>query len=166
MLETYTKLLDLCYFELGEAFKGLKDENVWKRPAPGLLSVGEIVGHIAYWEAIRLAGDGEDLDKCKVKSPLLHRHFRYYTSTIETRPSAEHQSMTAEQVHNETKRIHEESVAHFKSLNPDLSASSHGSLPGNFAYGEMLEYQVFHIAYHTGQIYSARHLLGEETVDN
>jgi hypothetical protein len=165
MLETYLKLINVCYFELGEAFKGLKDENVWKRPAPGLLSVGEISGHIAYWEALRLAGEGEDLSKCKVKSPLIDRRFRYYQSTLETPPSDEHLGMTAEQVHKELVRIHQESVAHFKALNPSLSSAMHG-YPGNFTYGAMLEYRVFHIAYHTGQIYSARHLMGEETVDN
>ena len=49
MLDIYLKQIDSCFFELGEAFKGLKEENVWKRPAPTLLAVGEIVGHIAFW---------------------------------------------------------------------------------------------------------------------
>jgi hypothetical protein len=48
MLEVYLSQLELAYFELGEAFKGLKDENVWKRPGEGLLSVGEIAGHVAH----------------------------------------------------------------------------------------------------------------------
>ncbi len=60
MLETALKALDLCYFEVTEAFKALADENVWKRPSPVLLSVGELAGHIAYWEAVRFAGDSED----------------------------------------------------------------------------------------------------------
>ena len=73
--------------------------------------------------------------------------------------------MTAEQVFKELVRVHEESVAHLKELCPDRAGTPTG-LPGNFTYGAQLEYMVFHIAYHTGQIYSARHLLGEETVDN
>ena len=165
MMENYLKQLDGCYFELGEAFKGLKDENVRKRPAPGLLSVGELAGHIAYWEALRFAGEGEDLSKCKVKSPLIDRRFRYYTTSLDTPPSHDLLSMTAEQVHNEMKRIHRESVSHFRALNPNLADAMHG-FPGNFTYGSMLEYRIFHTAYHTGQIYSVRHLLGEETVDN
>ena len=32
MLEAYLKLLDQGYLEVGEAFRGLADENVWKRP--------------------------------------------------------------------------------------------------------------------------------------
>ena len=164
MLETFLKLFDVDFFELGEAFKGLKDENVWKRPAPGLLSVGEIAGHISYWFALRLAGDAKDPDSCKVTSPLIDRRFRYYPATLNELPSEQHLAMTAEQVHNELTRVHKESVAHFKALNPDLSTAP-PALP-DWSYGSQLEYLVFHIAYHTGQIYSARHLLGEETVDN
>src|SRR4026208_2003350 len=122
MLETYLKLLEQDYFELGEAFKGLKDENVWKRPAPGLLSVGELAGHMAYWEAIRLAGEGEDLAQCKVTSPVIDPRFRYYSSTTETAPSDQHLSMTAKQVHDELLRVHQESITHFNALNPDLDA--------------------------------------------
>ena len=165
MLEVYLNLLEQDIFEVGEAFKGLADENVWKRPAPGLLSVGELAGHVAYWEAVRLAGEGEDLAKCKVSSPLIDARFRYYPTTIPTTPSDQHLAMTAEQVHSELVRVHEESLAQFKALNPDL-ASAAPALPGNFTYGAQLEYLVFHIAYHTGQMYSARHLLGEETPDN
>ena len=58
MVEACLKLLELGYFEVKCAFEGLADENVWKRPAPGLLSVGELAGHHAFWEAVRLAGDG------------------------------------------------------------------------------------------------------------
>jgi len=155
--------LEQDYFELGEAFKGLADENVWKRPAEGLLSVGELAGHIAYWEAVRLAGEGEDLAKCKVSSPLIDPRFRYYPSP--NPPSEQHLAMTAAQVHGELVRVHEESLAHFKALNPDLANVSPG-LPFNFTFGTSLEYLIFHIAYHTGQMYSARHLLGEETPDN
>src|SRR3989442_648829 len=129
MLDAYLKLLEQDYFELGEAFKALADENVWKRPAEGLLSVGELAGHMAYWEAIRLAGEGEDLAKCKVTSPLIDARFRYYPNTIATPPSEQHFAMTAEQVHGELVRVHEESVAHFKALNPDLESHPPGLAP-------------------------------------
>lgn len=165
MLEVYLKLVEQGYFELGEAFKGLADENVWKRPVVGLLSVGELAGHIAYWEAVRLAGEGEDLAKCRVSSPLIDNRFRYYPTTLANPPSDEHLAMTAEQVHNELVRVHQESFAHFKALNPDPASKIPGC-PTGFTYGEYLEYAVFHNAYHTGQMYTVRHLLGEETPDN
>ena len=165
MVEAYLKLLEQGYYEVKFAFEGLADENVWKRPAAGLLSVGELAGHIAYWEAVRLAGEGEDLAKCRVSSPLVDNRFGYYPTTIATAPSEQHLAMTAEQVYRELLRVHEESLAHFKALNPDPDTHIPGC-PTGFTYGEYLKYAVFHIAYHTGQMYSVRHLLGEQPPDN
>ena len=169
MMETYLDCLELTYFEVGEAFKGLADAHVWKRPAPGLLSVGELAGHIAYWEAVRMAGEAKDgtgkpdLTKCKVQSPLVDERFSYYPKTLESSPSSEHLAMTADEVRRELIRVHEGSVAHFRAANPDLD----GSAPNwGGSLREYLKYAVFHVSYHTGQMYSARHLLGEETPDN
>lgn len=165
MVEASLKLLEVGYYEVKFAFEGLADENVWKRPAEGLLSVGELAGHMAYWEAIRLAGEGEDLEKCQVSSPLIDQRFRYYQATLPTSPSEQHRTMTAEQVHSELLRVHAEAIAHFKALNPDPDTRIPG-YPTGFTYREYLEYAVFHTAYHTGQMFSVRHLLGEETPDN
>jgi hypothetical protein len=165
MIDACLRLLEVGYYEVKFAFEGLADENVWKRPAERLLSVGELAGHIAYWEAIRLAGDGEELEKCRVKSPLVDPRFRYLPASLPTAPSEQHRAMTGEQVCAELLRVHEESVAHFKTLNPDPKTRI-PACPTGFSYGEYLEYAVFHIAYHTGQMYSVRHILGEATPDN
>jgi hypothetical protein len=171
MLDTHLKALDLCYFEVTEAFKGLADEHVWQRPHPKLLSVGELAGHIAYWEAVRFAGEAEDgsssrdLSTCKVISPLLDSQFAYYTKTIETTPSEKHRAMTANQVCTELLRIHREAMDRLKALSPDMAGKAPEWSPKS-NYDELLRYVVFHIAYHTGQMYSVRHLLGEETPDN
>lgn len=178
MVEAYLTLLELGYYEAKFAFEGLADENVWKRPAPGLLSVGEIAGHIAYWEAVRFAGEGgvptpeangislaPDLTKCRVHSLLIDHRFGYYPTTIATLPSEQHLAMTAEQVCHEFMRVHEEAVADFKARNPRLESTPLG-WPSHYTYDEFLKYAVFHVSYHTGQMYSVRHLLGEETPDN
>lgn len=164
MLEAYLSVLELGYFEVQEAFKGLSDENLWKRPATNLLSVGELAAHLAYSEAVRLACEGRDLTKCQVSSPLIDDRLMYYPHTLVHHPSEEQLAMTAEQVLQELLRVHRESVAYLKAINPDLESSPPGW--SELTYGETLQYMTFHIAYHTGQIYSARHLLGEETVDN
>ncbi|MBA3727259.1 MAG: DinB family protein [Armatimonadetes bacterium] len=169
MLETYLNLLDLCYFEVTEAFKSLADEHVWKRPDSGLLSVGELAGHVAYWEAVRFAGEGidgsssRDLSTCRVSSPLLDPRFAYYTTNLATPPSEGQVALTATQVLNELLRVHRESMALLKALNPDMESAAPHWHSTNV---ELLKYVVFHIAYHTGQMYSVRHLLGEETPDN
>jgi hypothetical protein len=175
MLEAYLSVLELGYYEVKEAFKGLADENVWKRPAEGLLSVGELAGHIAFWEAVRLAGEGgeqnergvlePDLARCRVSSPLIDPRFRYYPTTLANPPSEQHLAMSAAQVCGELVRVHEEAVAHFKVLNPDLGSNPPG-WPSYWTYGEFLKYLAFHVSYHTGQMFSARHLLGEETPNN
>ena len=75
--------------------------------------------------------------------------------------------MTAAQVCSELLRVHAESVAHFKALHPDPDlASAVPGWPPEWTYGAFLEYLVFHIGYHTGQMYSVRHLLGEPPPDN
>jgi DinB superfamily len=169
MLETYLEMLEEGYYEVKFAFEGLADENVWKRPAEGLLSIGEIAGHIAYWEATRLAGerDGEEhqMAKCYITSPLIDHRFAYYPDTMETTPSVEHLEMTSEQVCDELLRVHKEAVAYFKAQNPDLDARPPG-VPENYTYRAFLSYLVFHIGYHTGQMFSVRHLLGDKTPDN
>jgi hypothetical protein len=169
MLEYHLKSLDLCYFEVTEAFKGLADENVWKRPDGGLLSVGELAGHVAYWEAVRFAGDAEDgsssrdLSNCLVSSTLLDPRFGYYTNSVEAQPSDGHVSMTGDQVCNELLRIHKESMSYLKARNPNMESKAP---QWHSDYNDLLRYVAFHIAYHTGQMYSVRHLLGEETPDN
>ena len=165
MFEACLKLLESGYYEVKFAFEGLADEHVWQRPAPGLLSVGELAGHIAYWEAVRLAGEGEDLIKCRLSSPLIDGRFRYYPTTLQTPPAEQHLAMTAEEVYAELLRVHEAAMAQFKALSPDPNTHIPGC-PTGFTYVEYFQYAVFHIAYHTGQMYSARHLLGEGTPDN
>lgn len=73
--------------------------------------------------------------------------------------------MTASQVCGELLRVHHEAVAHFKALAPDLDSNPSG-WPPFYTYRAFLTYAAFHVAYHTGQMYSARHLLGEATPDN
>jgi hypothetical protein len=179
MIDVYLDLLELGYYELQGAFKGLADEHVWKRPAETLLSVGELAGHIAHWEAARLAGGGTvpstsgetgvglepDLANCPVKSLLIDRRFKYYPVSLANPPSEEHLAMTAEQVYSELLRVHKESVAHLRALNPDPQSTPPG-WDSFWTYREFLKYLIFHVSYHTGQMYSARHLLGEETPDN
>jgi len=168
MLETYLQLLEEGYYEVKFAFEGLADEKVWQRPADGLLSIGEIAGHMAYWEAVKFAGEGgkpPDLAKYHVSSLLIDRRFSYYPTTLAKPPSEDHLAMTSQQVCSELVRVHNEAIAYFKSLNPDLDSCPPG-WPPNYSYRAFLTYAVFHVAYHTGQMYSVRHLLGDETTDN
>lgn len=174
MIDLYLDQLELAYFEASVAFENLKDEHVWARPAERLVSIGELAGHIAVWQALRFAGEGDEQgnpvpDTCHVSSPLISRRFAYHPMSMETPPSEEHRAMGAADVWNELKRVHEESVAVLKSRPLDLDAPPPGWDKGGSTGGtlrEMLKYQIFHVGYHVGQIYSARFLLGDSPPDN
>jgi uncharacterized damage-inducible protein DinB len=68
------------------------------------------------------------------------------------------------ELYDEVKRVHEVCRARILEMQPDFSAK----LPNrdDWAWGDTLQYMAFHIAYHTGQMYSARHLMGHETANN
>ncbi|RYG40589.1 DUF664 domain-containing protein [bacterium] len=148
------KALDTAHWELSEALRDLPDEDVWTRPDPRLLSVGELVAHVAYWEARSFFGDA-------FESPLLAGAARYYISNIDAPLRL---PLTIGEMWGETERIHEAAKAAFLALSPNLDAKNH--YRQDWTWAATLEYQAFHVAYHTGQIYSARHLLGHQTVDN
>lgn len=152
--EILLKALDAAHWELSEALQGLADDDVWTRADPRLLSVGEQLAHIAYWEAKAFLG--EDFE-----SPLIREQARYYTSNVDEPLRS---PLSADAAAGEVKRVHESTKAAFLTASPDLSAQNpHRE---GWTWEDTLIYQAFHVAYHTGQIYSVRHLLGHETVDN
>lgn len=147
------KALDTAHWEMGEAFKGLPDDDVWRRAHPKLLSIGELAAHVGYWEAQSFIGEFE--------SPLTDGLAKYYTTNVDapfTKP------LGAEQVYDELKRIHQACKAAFlaEPRNPGDKCPTRQ----DWTWGGLVEYQVFHLSYHTGQMYSVRHLMGHQTVDN
>ena len=154
-MDLLIKALDTAQWEMSEAFKGLPDADVWRRPDPRLLSVGELAAHVAFWEAQSFFGD-EKLD-----SPLIVSAAQYYTSN-----AAEpfELSMGADDVLQEVQRVHAICKASFEADPHDSEEPN--PFRGEWTWGGTLEYQAFHVAYHTGQMYSARHLLGHQPVDN
>lgn len=153
-MDLLVKALDSAVWEVSEAFKGLEDADVWKRPSPRLLSIGELAAHIAYWEAQSFFGDA-------FESPLATPYARYYTASVDTPFEL---PMDAEEVYAELKRVHEACKASLES-EPHDSEDPNPYREG-WTWGYVLTYQAFHIAYHTGQMYSVRHFLGHVTADN
>ncbi len=151
--EILLKALNTAIWELGEAFTDFPDEEFWKRPHARLLSAGEIATHIAFWEA-------NSFDK-SFDTPLKNAAGEYYNSNVDAPFEL---SLGAKDLYAEIKRIHEACIS-------TMSAHSHDLDSGNpnregWTWRTTLEYQAFHIAYHTGQIYSVRHMFGHQTVDN
>jgi hypothetical protein len=153
-LDVLMKSLDMAHWEMSEAFGGLQDEDVWKRADPRLLSVGELAAHVAYWEAQSFFGEG-------FESPLTVAMARYYTTNVDEPFTL---ALGAEEVLAEVRRVHEACKAAFNAQPP--SPDEVNAHRGDWTWAFTIQYQVFHVAYHTGQMYSVRHLLGHETVDN
>lgn len=151
---------DEAHREFAIALGGLPDEDLWKRADPRLLSVGELAGHVAYWQAVWITGDGNakaDLAQLPVKSPLVDQAFRYYTTSVEGEARLD---LGTSQVLEEVARVHEAAKQALAGKEKDDAVEGWGT------WGNLIQYQVFHVAYHTGQAYSVRHLLGHQTEDN
>ncbi len=153
-MELLYKALDTAIWELGEGFKGMPDEDLWKRPAPQLLSVGELGAHVAY-------GLMQWLGRGHVDSPLFIESTRYYPYNV--REPFEVKTSAAD-MYEEIKRVHATVIERIKALNVDSEDQSDSRT--EFNWGQSVTYQIFHVGYHTGQIYSVRHLLGHEPADN
>ena len=148
------KALDSAYWELGEGLKGLSDGDVWKRPEPRLLSVGELVAHVSYWEAMSFLRE-------EPGGPLADGAARYYNVTRDEPYSPD---LGVEALVTEAKKIHELCMGAIGASN--LSFDDKNPLRDGWTWGYTLIYQAFHLSYHAGQIYSVRHLMGHQTVDN
>ena len=152
-LEEAIKPISSAIWEMSEVFDGLEDKDLWVRPHPRLLSVGELAAHVAYGEVRWMCPD--------FASPLAVEAADYYLNAVEKSFVLE---MGAAELYAEVKRVHEGCCAHLLATSPDLSSNLPGR--GDWTWGYTLEYMAFHIAYHTGQMYSVRHLMGHTTNDN
>ncbi len=145
--------IDSAIWEMSEAFDGLQDADVWVRPNPRLLSIGELAAHVAYGEIRWMHPE--------LESPFNREDVGYYFHSV-NKPLG--LPMSAKEVYDEVKRVHEACRQHILETRPDLKAT----LPQreDWTWGYTLQYMAFHVAYHTGQMYSVRHLMGHETADN
>ncbi len=159
-LTTLIEAWDEGHRELGIALDGVPDDDLWLRPHPRLLSIGEVAGHIAFAQTVWIVGQDYrcDLSQLSVQSPLVDSAFRYYSVCIEQ--PAVVLDMNASAVWEEVQRVHREVKATLEGRNADDPVANWET------WGNLMQYQVFHVAYHTGQIYSARHIFGHQTEDN
>lgn len=161
-LDQLLAAFDEAHRELEIALNGTSDDDLWRRPHERLWSIGEVACHVAFWEAIWLHSPSEErtLANLPIQSPIFHPAAQYYDPAV----APWKVELNADQLIAELKRIHEATNAHVRDLNPEYSTRV-ASRP-EATWGWQLGYMVFHVGYHTGQIYSARHIFGHETEDN
>lgn len=158
-LDSQSQAWDSAHWEFSLIFEELSNTDLWLRPDPKLLSVGELTCHMANAQI----GFAKKLDPaCGIESPLARAEAGYYLSSVD-QPIA--LPMTVEEVAQEFDRV-QKAVKHVflrSSAERETPLSFEG--PGR-TFGEFADYMVFHVAYHTGQAFSARHLMGHRTNDN
>ena len=154
-LDALIKAWDEATWEFTEVFKGLEDADLWRRAHPRLLSVGELTGHACYWEAAMV------VPLTSIVSPLMNPAFGYYSTHVDSPFSLD---LSVEQVLADFKRVHEVTKAAVLELDPDDG----DPVPGKegWTWAAVLRYRSFHAAYHAGQAYSVRHIMGHTTTDN
>ena len=158
-LETQSQAWDTAFWEFSLVFENLKDDDMWQRADAQLLSVGEIVCHMVY----ALCEYSQKIEPSSgVESPLARYEARYYLHTLADQVVL---GMSVAEVAAELDRVQKAVKAIFMRSPATRETPLEFEGPGR-TYGEFADYMVFHVAYHTGQAFSVRHLMGHETNDN
>jgi hypothetical protein len=150
---------DSALWEFSLVFEDLEDADLWRRPHPSLLSVGENAAHVVYWAVSRATAVNPS---ARIESPLAREEARYYLTSVDTPLVLE---MTVAEVEAELARVGKEAKEAFLGVAAPREAPAGEGMPGD-SLGQVADYMVFHIAYHAGQAFSARHLMGHKTNDN
>ena len=159
-IEPILQVWDTGLFELKIALEGTPREDLWRRPHTNLLSIGEIAGHIAYGlvSHVFCQSNAVQASDLPVQSVLLDEQIRYFTVNIKKEFVAD---LNVESIIDDLENIFSACRDVAASHAMEDSVESHWE-----TWGALANYQAFHIAYHTGQIYSVRHMFGHETEDN
>jgi len=158
-LDSQSQAWDSAFWEYSLVFEDLNDTDLWVRPHQNLLSIGEITCHIVYYltmYANKLAADPV------LASPLAIKEASYYLHNV---GSPIQLKMSVSAVLQEVDRVQMAAKAVFLASTATRDEPLAFDGPGE-TFGAFADYMVFHIAYHTGQAFSVRHLMGHKTNDN
>jgi len=156
--ETQSQAWDSAVWEFSLVFEELEDADLWRRADPKLLSVGELASHMC-WPA-KYANKMRP--EAPIESPLINEPSRYYLVNVDEPVAL---SMGVEELTREFERVMKVAKEVFLGDSSKREDPLPFDGPGR-TFGEFADYMVFHIAYHTGQAFSVRHLMGHKTNDN
>lgn len=155
------------YFETDLLFEGLSEENLHRRPGPNLIAISEHCAHVARSEASIVerglfGRPAEDWADCLFREAP----FGWPPTLLEGPVHPGLQEMSVADVRNKYLGQHERCY----------QAARHLTLPPEHEFvdawdrvtsvRDRLRIAAYHVGYHAGQIYSVRHMLGEETPEN
>ena len=155
------------YFEVDLMFEGLRPENLHRRPAPTLLAVSEHCAHLVRSEASivhrYLFGQAE---ADWADSIMRKRLFGWPPTMLESPVDPELASMSIQEVKGALLQEHERCLNLAQKLELPATHVFNDDWERCPTVGDRLRIAAYHVGYHMGQIYTARHLLGEETPEN
>ena len=158
-LASQSQAWDSGFWEFSLVFEEMEDADLWVRPHENLLSVGEIACHVVYSLVTYANKIGADTE---LTSTLSVKHASYYLHNIGTPIQL---ALGVADVAAEVDRIQRAVKAVFLASAAERDEPLAFDGPGR-TFGEFADYMVFHIAYHTGQAFSVRHIMGHKTNDN
>lgn len=155
------------YFETDLVLGGIRPENLHRRPGPGLLSISEHLAHVARSEGsiIRrylLCESDEDWQT----SVLTRDVFGWPPTMLESPVEPDLAQITLKDVTEEYLRLHQGCYEAALTLILPAEHRFDDAWDRVVTVRDRLRIAAYHVAYHCGQIYSVRHLLGEETPEN
>lgn len=155
------------YFETDLLFEGLNPENLHRRPAPNLLAVSEHVAHVVRSEASIIARFllGQPESEWS-KRQLCKKLFGWPPTMLESPIDAELATMSVSDVFAAYVEQHEKNYQLVSTLELTAAHMFEDDWDRCKTVRDRLRIAAYHVGYHSGQIYTTRHLLGEDTPEN
>jgi len=152
---------------MADALDGISPEHLHQRPAPGLISISEQIAHLMRSES-SIIGRYIFNEPKTVWAADFMTQFPYGwppdTLLKPVDPRLEALSIADLRLHLDANHIRLLNRARTLELPPDHHFQDDWSGPAP-TLEVRLRFAAYHVAYHVGQIYQTRHLLGEITPD-
>lgn len=155
------------YFEVDLVFEGVRPENLHRRPGPDLLSISEHCAHLVRSEASIVERYLFGRPPEEWADTLMRRAvFGWPPTMLESPVEADLARLTLAEVKDGLIREHERCLRAAQSLTLPAEHRFDDDWARCTTVADRLRIAAYHVAYHMGQICSARHMLGEETPEN
>jgi len=155
------------YFEVDLVFEGIQPENLHRRPSPNLLSVSEHCAHLVRSEASIVERYLFGRPPEQWADSLMRRTvFGWPPTMLESPVEPELARLNLAEVKDGLMHEHGRCLQAARSLALPVGHRFEDDWARCPTVADRLRIAAYHVAYHMGQIYSARHMLGEETPEN
>lgn len=155
------------YFETDLVLGGIKDEHLHLRPGANLIAISEHLAHVARSEASIICRYLAGQQDAEWQTSVLTKDIFGWPPTMLEQPiDPDLAAMGLSEIAAEYLNLHERcyQVALTLDLSPDHVFDD--AWERVTTVRDRLRIAAYHVAYHAGQIYSVRHMLGEDTPEN